>query len=277
MATNSNVIKPFLRWAGGKNWLVKYFDTLLPESDFNQYHEPFLGGGSVFLHIGSSKKNFLSDLNKDLIETYLALKENPLDIISELRKYKNTKEFYYTLRSKKICDPAKKAAKFIYLNQTSFNGIYRVNLKGEYNVPYGFRSKQFLEPDNLNKVSKSLEKSTIFHGDFYDIKENIKDNDLVFLDPPYTVSHNNNGFIKYNQKLFSLEDQYRLSSLIDFIKEKGAYYILTNAAHSKIDQIFNKGDRKLELSRASLIGGVNAKRGRIKEYVFTNIKLKHDK
>ena len=104
------------------------------------------------------------------------------------------------------------------------------------------------------------------------LKPNIKKRDLIFLDPPYTVSHNLNGFIKYNQKLFSLEDQYRLSSLIDFIKSKGAYYILTNAAHSKIAEIFDKSDKMFKFSRANLIGGINAQRGKTHEYIFTNLK-----
>jgi DNA adenine methylase len=162
---------------------------------------------------------------------------------------------------------------FSYLNQTSFNGIYRVNLKGEYNVPYGYRTKNFLEPEKLRLVSKKLQKTNLFQSDFDNVRDNIKKRDLIFLDPPYTVSHNNNGFIKYNQKIFSLDDQKRLSSFIDFIKQKDAYFIMTNASHKIIDDIFEKGDYKIELERASLIGGSKAKRGQVTEYVFSNTKL----
>jgi DNA adenine methylase len=264
--------KPFLRWAGGKNWLVKYLKEILKETRFENYHEPFFGGGSIFFSLQPDKKAFLSDLNKELIKTYKFVKINPGDIISELKKFKNTEDFYYKIREKEFSNPIKNAAKFIYLNQTSFNGIYRVNLKGVYNVPFGYRTKNFLESENLHLVSKRLEKATLFDADFEDIRSNIKKKDLIFLDPPYTVSHNLNGFIKYNQKLFSLEDQHRLSSLIDFIKSKGAYYILSNAAHSKIVQIFDKNDKILKLSRANLIGGINAVRGKTTEYIFTNLK-----
>jgi len=263
--------EPFLRWAGGKNWLIKHLDKLLPKDGFNRYFEPFLGGGSIFLAINPSKRSYLSDLNEELVQTYLTLKKSPESIIKVLEEFENTKYFYYRIREEKFVDPIKKAARFIYLNQTSFNGIYRVNLKGEYNVPYGFRTKNFIEKEKLIAVSKRLKNSTLTHGDFNKIKQKIKEKDLIFLDPPYTVSHNDNGFIKYNQKLFSLEDQIRLSNLIDHIKEQGAYYILTNAAHKKIDEIFEKGDHKYIKHRASLIGGLNAERGQIKEYVFTNI------
>ncbi len=262
--------KPFLRWAGGKNWLIKHLDLFLPKSSFNNYHEPFLGSAAVFLSINPQKKSFLSDLNKDLILTYTILKNNPEELIKNLKKFTNSEEFYYKIRDKRYEDPIKEAARFIYLNQTSFNGIYRVNLQGKYNVPYGYRTKEFLDADVLRKVSVSLQQAELFHGDFDLVKENVKKKDLIFLDPPYTVSHNNNGFIKYNQKLFSIEDQKRLSSLIDFIKNKDAFYILTNAAHATIDVIFEKGDKKIELNRASLIGGNNAKRGQTSEYIFTN-------
>lgn len=264
-------IKPILRWAGGKNWLVKNLNSLLPVTGFNNYHEPFLGGASIYLSINPQKEAFLSDLNKELIETYIEVKENPDRLIEILKTYENTPEFYYKIRDTDIHDKIENAAKFIYLNQTSFNGIYRVNLKGKYNVPFGFRSKNFLEIDNLRLVSQRLKNSTLSYGDFDECSKNIKKKDLVFLDPPYTVSHNNNGFIKYNQKLFSMDDQVRLSRFLDLIKSKGGYYILTNAAHNTILEIFEKSDRLIELNRASLVGGSNAKRGQTTEYVFTNI------
>ena len=265
--------KPFLRWAGGKNWLVKHLDKLLPKEGFNDYHEPFLGGASIFLSMNPTKKAYLSDLNVDLIETYSSLKEDPESIINALKEFKNTETFYYKIRSQINNDPIKKAARFIFLNQTSFNGIYRVNLKGEYNVPYGHRTKNFLEAEKLRSISFRLKNAVLKHGDFDISRTKIKKGDLIFLDPPYTVSHNDNGFIKYNQKLFSLDDQKRLSELIDFIKSKDAFYILTNAAHKTIEEIFEKGDTLLKKQRASLIGGTNADRGQKTEYIFTNIKI----
>ena len=215
--------KPFLRWAGGKKWLVKEINNFLPKEKFNNYHEPFIGGGAIFFNLLPDNISYLNDLNIELIETYQLIKNNVEEVISELKKFKNNEDCYYLVRSKKYRNEAKRAARFIFLNQTSFNGIYRVNLK-----------------------------------------------DLVFLDPPYTITHNNNGFFKYNKKLFSEDDQYRLSNMIDIIKEKKAYYILTNAAHHKVKEIFEKGDPMVELKRASLIGGINAKRGKYAELIITN-------
>jgi DNA adenine methylase len=262
--------RPFLRWAGGKNWLLKHIKDFLPPLGFRNYHEPFLGGGSVFFFLQPQKKSFLSDSNVDLINTYSTVRDNPQAIINLLGTYKNEKDFYYNIRESILTDPVENAARFIYLNQTSFNGIYRVNLKGEYNVPFGYRSKDFICERILLQCSKTLQNSTMQSYDFDCIREQIKKQDLVFLDPPYTVSHNLNGFIKYNEKLFSVEDQIRLNKLIDFIKTRGAYYILTNAAHAKILQIFDKGDRVVELHRYSVLGGKNAIRGLTSEYLFTN-------
>lgn len=273
MAAEKNIYaKPFLRWAGGKSWLVKQLDSIIGDHKFNGYHEPFLGGGSIFFYLAPTGKTYLSDLNSELIDTYKAIKTDPEGVISYLEKYVNSPDEYYRIRS--LCPDTleETAARFIYLNQTSFNGIYRVNIKGEYNVPYGHRTKNFLEADKLRFASKVLQSATLQAGDFDCVRTHIGPGDLVFLDPPYTVSHNHNGFIKYNQKLFSLADQRRLKTLIDFIKAQGAYYILTNAAHATIYEIFyEESDRCLELSRASLIGGENARRGQIQEYIFTNL------
>ncbi|MEW4924640.1 Dam family site-specific DNA-(adenine-N6)-methyltransferase [Algibacter sp. 2305UL17-15] len=262
--------KPFLRWAGGKKWLLKDIEKFLPKTGFNNYHEPFLGGGAVFFYLKPYGVSYLNDLNEELIDTYSCIKEDVEAVIEDLKVFKNNKDFYYDIRSKKLRKDSKKAARFIFLNQTSFNGIYRVNLKGEYNVPFGFRKKDFFEPENLRVVSNALNNTVFTKGDFNNTLKNIEKGDLVFLDPPYTITHNNNGFFKYNQKLFSLENQYELSEMIDKIKSIDAYYILTNAAHKKVKEIFNKEDKILKLKRASLIGGTNAKRGKYSEYIFTN-------
>lgn len=264
-------IKPFLRWAGGKTWLIKHLPLITNGIKFNNYHEPFLGGASIFFHLQPQNQSYLSDINPSLIETYQCVKEDVEKVISNLSQFKNTEEEYYKIRGSNFRDEFKRAARFIYLNQTSYNGIYRENLKGEYNVPFGYRTKNFLEPENLIEASKSLQQSNLRTDDFTSVLESVKEKDLVFLDPPYTVSHNKNGFIKYNKNLFSLEDQYILKEVITEINNSGAYYILTNAAHSKIDEIFSIGNKKLELTRASLIGGTNANRGQITEFIFTNI------
>ena len=153
----------------------------------------------------------------------------------------------------------------------SFNGIFRVNLNGKYNVPYGNRENYNFDFDNIISVSSALQNTKITQSDFSKTINNVKKGDLSFLDPPYTITHNLNGFVQYNQKIFSLEDQYKLAEMIQEIKTK-AFYILTNAAHKKVKEIFDDTDTLLEISRASVIGGKGAIRGRYSEYLFTNIK-----
>lgn len=273
MNNNTDVtpIKPLLRWAGGKTWLIKYLDEIIGNMTFNNYHEPFLGGAAVFFALNPQKRAYLSDANEDLINTYKAIKYYPEKVIKELLRFENTQEAYYEIRSTYNADDIYMAARFIYLNQTSYNGLYRVNKAGHYNVPYGFRKSVQFESERILTVSRRLKNVSLKSGDFTINKYKINKGDLVFLDPPYTVSHNKNGFIEYNKNLFSLQDQYRLSEYIDFIKRKGGYYILTNAAHATIEDIFGtKGDTRLELFRNSLIGGKYAKREEVSEYVYTN-------
>lgn len=266
-------IDPFVRWAGGKTWLIPYISNLLGNIQIEHYHEPFLGGGAVFFSLEHSKRSYLSDTNSQLINTYIKLRDEPDRFIQQFQLLQNTEENYYRVRSEITSDnTVENAAKFLFLNQTSYNGLYRVNRKGHYNVPYGFRASWEYNIERIRLASIKLQNTRIVAGDFEINKYRIKKNDLVFLDPPYTVSHNNNGFIAYNQKLFSLEDQHRLKCFIEYIKRKGAFYILTNAAHETIRQIFlTQGDRVVKLQRNSLIGGKNALRAEISEYIFTNI------
>lgn len=266
-------IEPFVRWAGGKTWLIPHLPQIIGNTHIEHYHEPFLGGAAVFFSLEHNKKSYLSDANAQLVNAYIQIRDNPDAVIDCFVQFQNTEDEYYRIRDNFI--PAsleESAAQFVYLNQTSYNGLFRVNRQGRYNVPYGFRRTWHYDTDRILEASEKLQNTRISVGDFEINKYRIKEHDLVFLDPPYTVSHNNNGFIEYNQNLFSLEDQERLSRFIDYIKQKNAYYILTNAAHKEIRRIFTKdGDRRLELRRNSLIGGRNAARAEISEYIFTNI------
>ncbi len=265
-------IEPFVRWAGGKTWLIPHLPQIIGNTHIEHYHEPFLGGAAVFFSLDHNKKSYLSDVNAQLVNAYIQIRDNPDAVINCFVQFQNTEDEYYRIRDNFI--PAsleESAAQFVYLNQTSFNGLFRVNRQGRYNVPYGFRRTWHYDTDRILEASEKLQNTRISVGDFEVNKYRIKEQDLVFLDPPYTVSHNN-GFIEYNQNLFSLEDQERLSRFIDYIKQKNAYYILTNAAHEEIRRIFTRdGDRRLELRRNSLIGGRNAARAEISEYIFTNI------
>ncbi len=268
---NSVKAKPFLRWAGGKRWMLRHLENWLPSQGFGSYHEPFLGGGAVFFDLSPSSGAYLSDLNGALIETYVQVRDDVETVIELLEAYQNTAECYYATREQDPAHASARAARFIFLNQTSFNGIYRVNLKGEYNVPYGNRTKDFLDAENLRLVSKSLAGHSLEQADFDVVRGRVRSGDFVFIDPPYTVSHNDNGFVRYNQKLFSLEDQRRLSELVAYLNEVGAHYVLTNAAHETIAKLFDPGSRRIKLERVSRVGGKKAARGRFHEYVFTNV------
>lgn len=264
-------IEPFIRWAGGKTWLVPFMNQLTQNLKYNNYYEPFLGGAAIFFSLTPPKHVYLSDINAELIDTYMAIRDIPDDVIKSLLLLQNTEEDYYRIREMNPPTLSERAARFLYLNQTSFNGLYRVNNQGKYNVPYGYRKTLNYDIERIRNASAKLQGVRLECSDFAARKYRVKAGDLIFLDPPYTVSHNQNGFIKYNQKLFSIEEQYRLSAYIDYIRKKGAYYVLTNAAHETIFEIFNKGDRVITLDRNSLIGGKNSKREKISEYIFTNI------
>ena len=266
---------PFIRWAGGKIWLVPFVQELIKDLSYNNYHEPFMGGASIFFSMEHPHKSYLSDINKELVEAFCAIRDNPARVIGYLKELKNDKDSYYSIREYVPRGKYQRAARFIYLNTFSFNGIYRVNKEGKYNVPYGYREGMTIDYDKLMEVSEKLQDAVIEYQDFEKSKEKIQEGDLVFLDPPYTVSQKSNSmFIKYNPKLFSLDDQHRLARLIDHIREKKAYYIMTNAADEVIKEIFKNKGNLIIMERNSLIGGKKAYRGMVQEYIFTNLPVK---
>jgi len=268
-------VLPFLRWAGGKRWLVPQVRELLANTPVVRYHEPFVGGGSVFFSLEPTGPAYLSDLNTDLIEVYRQVRDAPSELAGRLSQYQNTSEAYYAARASRPSDPIERAARFIFLNHTSYNGIFRVNLKGEYNVPFGNRKSTNIPDERwLTKAAGLLHGAEINGGDFERALGEVVEGDLVFLDPPYTVAHNNNGFVKYNQHLFSFADQERLAVAIKDLSTRGAHFILTNAAHISIERLFSPLGRRLTVSRRNSVGGKEASRGQAEEYVFTNIEAK---
>lgn len=273
---NKLVCAPFLRWTGSKRWFIKdHIDFFIPK-EINNYHEPFLGGGSVFFHIKATKeicnRFFLSDSNEELINCYLSIRDDCEKVIFHLKNFINSEKEYYIHRSQKFDTKVERAAKFIYLNRTSFNGIYRVNKYGEYNVPYGKRTNVDVVTSNLIKeVSKTLDGVIINNSHFEDTIYSIKSGDFVFLDPPYTVAHENNGFIEYNQKLFSWEDQILLKEYILKIIDVKANFVLTNACHYSILELYEGIGNICKLSRTSKVGGRNKTRGIYNELVIHNV------
>lgn len=264
--------KPFLRWAGGKRWLAGTLQELTVDLSICTYYEPFLGGGAAFFSLPGLKRARLSDTNGELIDTWNAVKEMPDRVFASLTRYKNTATDYYRARDARPRSDANRAARFIFLNHTSFNGIYRVNLKGVYNVPYGSRKSISLPTeDDLHAVSSALEVATIEVLDFEDSVDRSRPGDLCFLDPPYTVAHNNNGFIKYNQKLFSLDDQQRLASALRDLRRKEVSFIMTNAAHTTLHEMFSPVADSRIVNRKNAVGGKLAARGVAAERLYTSL------
>ena len=150
-------IEPFIRWAGGKTWLVPFMKQLTQDLKYRNYYEPFLGGAAVFFSLTPPKHAYLSDINADLIDTYTAIRDIPDDVIQALQLLQNTEEDYYRIRETEPTALADRAARFLYLNQTSFNGLYRVNNQGKYNVPYGYRKKLNYDVERIRNASAKLQ------------------------------------------------------------------------------------------------------------------------
>lgn len=253
-------LTPFLKWAGGKRWLEQYLSTRLPT--FNRYIEPFLGSGATYFRL-KPKTAVLADLNSELITTYQAIKDDWNKVLGHLKKHhgRHSHSYYYQMRAQKPRSAAGRAARFIYLNRTCWNGLYRVNLRGEFNVPIGTKTNVLLTTDRFDKISELLSSAELLSSDFESVIDRAEENDLIFADPPYTVKHNLNGFVKYNEKLFSWDDQIRLRDALMRAKKRGAHIILTNADHWSIRKLYKTHFQMHSIDRQSVIAASNSNRG----------------
>jgi len=268
-STNLKKPLPFLKWAGGKRWLANSSELQIPTA-FNNYIEPFLGGAALFFHI-NPESAILSDLNGDLIEVYEVIKNNHAELESLLLLHHefHSKEYYYSARAKVPSSTVERAARFIYLNRTCWNGLYRVNLKGTFNVPIGTKTAVCMDTDNFPEIARLLKNVTIRVSDFESTIAMAGESDFVFVDPPYTVKHNNNNFIKYNETIFGWKDQERLHAALLGAKERGAFILVTNADHECIRSLYSDFGSYSQVSRHSVLAGKSNKRRPTTEALFT--------
>lgn len=262
--------EPFLKWAGGKRWLVKQHPYLLPSFE-GKYIEPFLGGGAVFFHL-EPQNALLSDKNDELITTYQVVRDAPEELELCLKRIQNLhcSSYYYKARSSKPSNLIDRAARFIYLNRTCFNGLYRVNSSGDFNVPIGSKTTVEFPEGNLTRLSVVLKSAALQTADFESSIDSAKKGDFLFIDPPYTVSHNNNGFIKYNDVLFSWTDQLRLADAVARASKRGVLILVSNANHQQLIELYTCFMEHLILKRASILSGKRDGRRSTEEAAFIN-------
>lgn len=240
---------------------------LVPET-FDRYIEPFLGSGAMFFAL-QPKLAILSDLNDDLINCYRAVCGAPEAVANLLADHHadHDEEHYYKVRAEKPENPIERAAWFLYLNRTCWNGLYRVNRKNEFNVPIGTKTAVVLASDNFAASSRALTGAELANRDFEETLAQAGAGDFVFVDPPYTVKHNLNGFLKYNDKIFSWADQVRLRDAVIQASLRGASVLVTNANHISIREIYRGVGCMEVVRRASVLAANSAHRVHTNELI----------
>lgn len=266
---HSVISEPFLKWAGGKRWLTQRFPGLIP-TDIKNYFEPFLGSGAVYFHVRPSSGT-ISDLNEDLVATYKALRDDPLSVQSLLEKHskKHSDQYYYEVRASNPTKLPSRAARLIYLNRTCWNGLYRVNKSGQFNVPRGTKNSVLLPYDDFSAISALLKLVELECCDFEATIDRAQEGDFAFIDPPYTVKHNMNGFIKYNQSIFSWDDQIRLSKAIVRARDRGVRLLVLNANHKSIRDLYREVGQLARLPRTSVLAANSSFRTETSELAIT--------
>ncbi len=270
---------PVLKWAGGKRQLLKEITKHIPE-DFSTYYEPFLGGGAVLFQLQPSRA-VINDINEELMNVYMVIRDQVEELIEELKKHKerNNKEYYYKIRELdrdaekyRQLSNMQKAARTIYLNKTCYNGLFRVNSKGQFNVPYGrYKKPDIVNETTLRAVSDYLNKAdiTIMCGDFEEAVKEAEEGSFVYFDPPYDPISTTSNFTAYSAESFNREEQIRLKRLCDKLNEKGVKFLLSNSATDFILDLYK--DYHIEIVQANRsINSKGNRRGKIDEVLVKN-------
>ncbi len=272
--------KPFVKWVGGKRQLLKQFRlmNLYPPEKFdatkNKYFEPFVGGGAVFFDL-LPEKAFLSDLNFELVTTYNVIKDDVEGLIKLLKKHPHNKEYFLKVRAQKVekLSPLQIASRFIYLNRAGFNGMYRVNRKGEFNVPFGYTKNPLIcDEENLRKISRALKNVEIKHQDYKQVLKKAKKGNFVYFDPPYHPVSKTAAFTAYTSQGFGEKEQIELRDTFAELHKRGCFVMLSNSDAPFINEIYSglKGIRITKVDAGRAINSKGSGRGKIKEVLVTN-------
>lgn len=266
---------PFLKWAGGKRQLLSQIDPFLPK-DFDLYIEPFVGGGALLFYL-LPKKAVIIDNNPVLINAYRVIKENVEELIELLRNHKNEEDYFYKIRSLdrnlesfSQLSNIKKASRIIFLNRCCYNGLYRVNSKGQFNVPFGrYKNPNFCKEKNLKAVNLFLQNVKIIQDSFESCLDFINDNTFIYLDPPYFPLSKTANFTSYTKENFTKVDQIKLKKLVDKLTERGCKVMLSNSKNEFILKLYEDYSIK-EVRARRAINSEALKRGEIKEVLILN-------
>jgi len=233
---------PFVNWAGGKSQLISQMSPFFPQShEYDRYIEPFIGGGVVFLTL-RKKGAVLGDSNEELMNCYQVVRDDVETLIKLLSKHIHEREYYYRLRQQdqKRMDPASRAARFIYLNKTCFNGVYRVNSKGQFNVPFGNRKAKIYDEENLRQISLLLKTVQLVAQSYERTLEQAQPTDFIYLDPPYHPLSKTANFAKYTSKPFGEGDQIKLAKEFKRLTELGCKVMLSNSDTPLIRELYGE-------------------------------------
>jgi len=279
--------QPFLKWVGGKRALLSeirpFLESWNVENEGSRYFEPFLGAGAVLFDLDPNVKKFGNDSNRDLVEVYRVIKRNPEGLLEELEKHTNESDHFYKVRNWDrepdfgARTPESRAARFIYLNRTCFNGLYRVNSDGFFNVPFGrYKSPNFLNYENIHAVSKFLRNTppvTISHGDYRNCSSKALAGDLVYFDPPYDPVSPTASFTAYNKDGFSRENQEELRDEATRLARSGVNILLSNSDTKFINDLYSD-QTVFRIKKVTTYRGIGAEasaRGAIKEVLISSV------
>jgi DNA adenine methylase len=255
-AVGTNVVaRPLLKWAGGKRQLLEAIRRRLPDQ-IDTYYEPFVGGGAVFFSLAMEKRfrrAVLSDQNSELIETYTAVRDDVDAVIRELRKFRHSEEDYYRVRATEPRTPARRAARMIYLNRTGYNGLYRVNRSGKFNVPYGrYVRPNICDEERLYAVSEALSGVRLQVADFADTVKRAKPGDVVYFDPPYVPVSATARFAEYHHTAFGDAEHERLADLFGRLWEGGVHAVLSNSDTPRTRKLYARYLHEFVSARRSI-------------------------